>query len=205
MLQLKRSFRLAFALLFLAFWQTATAQDKAPRPDRSLAGQYKELIEKSNDYQGYKVINQNRLSAFKNSYMDTLNRERKKLAEARAKINEQSSTISSLKGDITSKDKNLAKSNALIDEVQLLGLSVSKSAYSTVMWGMVLILGAALAFVILRSTTYRKEAKYRIKLFEELSSEFQTYKTKATDKERKLARELQTERNKLDEMAGRYR
>ena len=41
------------------------------------------------------------------------------------------------------------------------------------------------------------------KLYSELEDEFKAYKTKAIDKEKKLARELQTERNKLDELLGR--
>lgn len=196
---------LLFFILLFGCFKNGLAQDTASVPDRSLAGQYKELIEKSSNYQGYKVIDQNRLASFRKNYMDSLSRERNKLTEAHSKIEDQSKVISGLKSDISSKDKNLAKSNALIDEVQLLGISVSKNAYSMVMWGLVLGLGLTLAFVLFQSTAYRKEARYRVKLFEELSSEFQAYKTKSTDKEKKLARDLQTERNKLDEMAGRYR
>lgn len=50
---------------------------------------------------------------------------------------------------------------------------------------------------------FKKEAYYRIHLFEELTEEFKNFKTKANEKEKRLARELQTERNALEEMLSR--
>ncbi|NNU34318.1 hypothetical protein HK413_09460 [Mucilaginibacter sp. S1162] len=71
------------------------------------------------------------------------------------------------------------------------------------MWGLVLIVGAIAGVVLARSGGARKEAAYRTTLYNELEEEFKTYKAKANEKEKKLARELQTERNKLDELTGR--
>ena len=64
-------------------------------------------------------------------------------------------------------------------------------------------LASSLIVVISRSAAYRREAKHRTELYSELEEEYKTFKTKANDKEKKLARELQTERNKLDELLGR--
>jgi hypothetical protein len=71
------------------------------------------------------------------------------------------------------------------------------------MWGLVIAFGLALLIVILRTGGAVREAKYRTKLYDELTEEFQAYKAKANEKEKKLARELQTERNKVDELMGR--
>jgi len=60
-----------------------------------------------------------------------------------------------------------------------------------------------LAIIILRSAKHIHEAKYRSTLYDEISQEYQNYKVKANDKEKKLARELQDERNKLDELKNR--
>ena len=46
----------------------------------------------------------------------------------------------------------------------------------------------------------KKEATYRIGLFDDLSKEFQSHKLKSNEKEKKLSRELQTERNRLEEL-----
>ena len=77
-------------------------------------------------------------------------------------------------------------------------MDMPKSTYNLIMWGLVVIFGAAAVFVIMRSGIYNREAKYRVKLYNELEEEYRNYKSKANEKEKKLARELQTERNKLD-------
>ncbi len=90
-----------------------------------------------------------------------------------------------------------------MDAVDLLGISVTKSGYNLIMWGLVLVFGITAIVVIARTGSYRREAKYRTDLYTELEEEYKTYKSKANEKEKKLARELQTERNKLDELLGR--
>ena len=71
------------------------------------------------------------------------------------------------------------------------------------MVGLVIGLAIALAIVIGTTAKHKYEARHRTELYEEIEEEFKTYKAKATEKELKLARELQTERNKLDELLGR--
>jgi hypothetical protein len=134
---------------------------------------------------------------------DTLNTERRKLAEAQSKLATQTKDINTLKTDVTTKDQTLSESNAKRDEISLLGISLTKSSYNLLMWGLVIAFGVIAAVVIARSGAHTREAKYRIKLYEELDEEYKTYKSKANEKEKKLARELQTERNKLDELLGR--
>ena len=71
------------------------------------------------------------------------------------------------------------------------------------MWGLVILFGALAILVFTRIGSYKHEAMYRTTLYSELEEEFKAYKVKANDKEKKLARELQTERNKVDELMGR--
>src|ERR1700754_543879 len=175
----------------------ATAQDSALVKDKSLNGQYQYLLSKLYHYQ------QPLASALWKNMRDTLNTERRKLAAAQAKLDAQNKDISSLKTDASTKDQTLPEANAKRDEISLLGISLTKASYNLLMWGLVIAFGAIAAIVIARSGAHSREAKYRIKLYEELDEEYKTYKTKANEKEKKLARELQTERNKLDELLGR--
>lgn len=196
-------------LLLTAFFLAANlavsqAQDTTEIIDRSLAGQYREIIQKSkNNAQGFKIVNPSRLSSFNKNFSDSLKQTRNKLNASQKKIAEQDKAITTLKADLSEKDQSLTESRSMVDEISMLGIPVSKSTYRWIMWGLVILLGGALAFVVFQSAGYRKEARYRIKLFSELSEEFQTFKTKASDKEKKLARELQTEKNRIDELLGR--
>jgi hypothetical protein len=165
--------------------------------DKSLHGQYQYLLTKVYNYQQPLVA-----ALFKN-YNDTLSITRKQLKEAKATLAEQTKTIDTLKTSATTKDQTLAESKAKVDEVSLLGMPLSKSTYNLIMWGLVIGFGAIAAIVIARSGSHSREASYRIKLYNELEEEYKAYKTKANEKEKKLARELQTERNKNDELTGK--
>ncbi|AYL98883.1 hypothetical protein [Mucilaginibacter celer] len=174
-----------------------TAADSALQKDKSLNGQYQYLLSKLYHYQ------QPLVAAFWKNAKDTLTIERRQLSEAKAKLAEQGKSVESLKTDATSKEQALNESNAKRDEIGLLGIPFTKATYNLVMWGLVIVFGVVAVIVIARSGAHSREAKYRIKLYEELDEEYKAYKAKANEKEKKLARELQTERNKLDELLGR--
>jgi hypothetical protein len=163
--------------------------------DKSLNGQYKYLLSKVYRYQ------QPLIAALWKNFTDTLNADHRKLADAQAKALAQTKTISELRLKADSVGKEQLTSKA--DDIDVLGLSLAKNTYSSIMWGLVIILGATAAVVIFRSGSLSREAHHRISLYNELEEEFKVYKSKTNEKEKKLARELQTERNKVDELMGR--
>ena len=57
--------------------------------------------------------------------------------------------------------------------------------------------------MIARSTKNVLEARHRTQLYDEISSEYQAYKSKTNEVQRKLARELQDERNIIEEMKAK--
>jgi uncharacterized protein HemX len=205
---------LPFLILFLmsgSFFKAA-AQDttKVAPPaaaiqvaDPSLKGQYEALLSKSKTYYTYKLINPVRLTAFYRSVADSIRKERSSSKSAQAKIKAQAATIDTLNNQIEGKENSLESTNAKVNEISFLGISFSKSTYNTIVWSIIIVLGLALAIVIIRSAKNIHEAKYRTELYEEVSKEYQTFKVKANEKEKKLARELQDERNKLDEYKNR--
>ncbi len=176
---------------------------------QNLNDQYKQVIEKSNSFKegniNYKVINENRLQTFAKNNLDSVAKYREQLLKINNNLKAQQSKINQLQNNINQKDKNLENSQAKLDEISLLGVSFNKSTYHTIVWTLVAGLFALLLFTAFKTAGYRKETNYRIKLFDELSEEFKAFKIKANDKEKKLARELQNEKNKIDEMAGRFR
>lgn len=171
--------------------------------DSSLKGQYGLLLSRSKSYYGFKLINPAKLAGFYRNVADSIHKERAGGKAAQARINEQAKTITTLNDQIKGKENSLASSNSKIDEISFLGMSFQKSTYNTLVWSLIIILALCLAFVIIRSAKNIQEAKYRTGLYEEVAQEFQTYKTKANEKEKKLARELQDERNKFEEYKNR--
>lgn len=173
----------------------------APAPDaatdKSLNGQYQYLLTKVYYYQ------QPLLNAFHKSIMDTLQQARGTVKTSQAKITAQAKLIDSLQNEIKSNDQTLSASNSRVDSINVFGIVLPKSTYNIIMWGLVVVFGVIAAIVIVRSGGYAREAKYRVQLYNELDEEYKTYKLKANEKEKKLARELQTERNRIDDLLGR--
>lgn len=192
------------ALILSLSAQGQTIQDSV-KADPSLKGQYQLILSKSKTLDGYKLVNPNRMSSFWQNVRDTLSTERRQLNSATRKIAEQEKSIADLKTQISGKESSLASTNAKVNEISFLGISFTKGTYNTIVWSLIIGLAAALTVVILRSAKHIHEAKYRSTLYEEVSQEYQNYKTKANDKEKKLARELQDERNKLEELKSRGR
>lgn len=176
--------------------QPVTAADSnaaALTADKSLNGQYQYLLTKVYNYQKPLV------SAFWKNVIDSMNVARRNLVNSQAKVAEQDKAMASMKAEAAAKEETVQRA----DEINFIGISMSKSAYNIIMWGLVVICAAAAIIVIARSGSLKHEATYRTSLYTELEEEYKNFKAKANEKEKKLARELQTERNKVDELMGR--
>lgn len=192
---------LIFASIFGGY--ANAQQDTTKTADPSLSGQYQFMLRKSKTLYGAKLINPERLNGLWKSVSDTLRKERKVLKEANTKISEQNIKLSKYEGQSNEASSLLKNSEQRENEIRFLGIAFTKSTYNMMVWSIIGILAIALLIVITRSTKNILEAKHRTELYEEINSEYQNFKAKANEKERKLARELQDERNKWDDANGR--
>jgi len=176
---------------------TAHAVPVPSYTDKTLNGQYQYLLSKVYHYQ------QPLISALWKNASDTLNANRTKLKGAVLQISTQTKEIDSLKSVLNNEGDALSTSNARRNGMDFFGLILPKTTYNLLVWGLIIALGIITAVIISRSAIYRREARYRTQLYTELEEEHKAFKAKANEKEKKLARELQTERNKLDELLGR--
>jgi hypothetical protein len=183
--------------------QQPGANQPLPQPttpavvDHSLEGQYNDILSHTYSYHVPPLV------AYHKSIMDSLNTEKRKFRDAQQRLIAQAKVIADLQGSVNGKDQSLTESANKQNQISFVGIPLSKGTFTLVMWALVIVLGGALAIVVYTSGSNRSEAAYRIKLYEELEDEFKAYKAKANDKEKKLARELQTERNKVDELMGK--
>jgi hypothetical protein len=171
--------------------------------DNSLNGQYEALLKNSWMQQGYKVIRPALLTTLWKSVNDSLSNHKKQLADARQKLVEQNKQLTELKKQSGSKSVSPERSTVAVAEMQILGMSMDVSTYNWIVWGTILALGLGLAAVLFTTTKNSLDAKQHKQQYEEISSEYQTYKAKAKEKEMKLARELQTERNTIEDLLAK--
>lgn len=193
-------YKIQLTLLLIAFISsTASAQ----KPGTTLPQQYIDVVVKSGNYNGFKEIRQDKIELFWKNIQDTLVKEKQLLNEAKARLGNVDQEIAKAKTATEQAEAAMAEAQARKDQINLLGIPMEKASYNMLMWGIVLLLVLALVFAIYRSKSAVTEARYRTGLFNDLTDEFQKHKVSANDKEKKLARELQTERNKLAELTGR--
>lgn len=176
-----------------------TPADPSQLNAKSLSNQYQYMLSKTLHFQ------QPLLAALWKNVSDTLAKERGNTRAMQAKLSADAKMIDSLKtaaANNTTKETSTSASTPS-DTISMFGIALSKSTYNMVMVSLVVGLAIALTIVILTTAKHKYEARHRTELYEEIEEEFKTYKAKASEKELKLARELQTERNKLDELLGR--
>src|SRR5690606_9610516 len=108
----------------------------------------------------------------------------------------QQREIDSQRAELINTHQELDRVNEEKDSITFLGVPFSKGGYMAFMWGLVGLLVLALVFFIYRykqSHTHTVEARNNLVTTEK---EFDAYREKALEKEQRLGRQLQDERNK---------
>ena len=179
-------------------------RDTVKNTDPSLNGQYQFMLSRTKtSADGYKMIARYRLDQLWKSVNDTLRKERAERKGLNQKLTEQEKTVSYLKTEISGKDASLTENTNKLNEIRFLGIPFEKGTYNIIVWSIIGVLAIVLIIVIARSGKSIAEAKHRTQLYNEVAEEYQIYKSKSVEKERKLARELQDERNKLDDLMNK--
>ncbi len=180
------------------------SRDSIKNTDPSLNGQYKFILSRTRtSAEGYKLISPNRLTLLWKNVTDTLRKERAERKNLQEKLSEKEKTITYLKTELSGKDESLNDRDDKLNEIKFLGIAFDKGTYNLIVWSVIGILAIALIVVIATAGKKIIEAKHRIQLYDEISEEYQTFKSKTVEKERKFARELQDERNKLDDLLNK--
>lgn len=169
-------------------------------PQNSVEEQFQALFEKSNNYQEYKVIKRTDFEKLWKNTSDFIRSKQEKDNKATSILKEKDLSIEKLKLDLLNKNTELEKAIQSKDEIALLGfIPLQKGAYNITICIIIGLLIAGCAFLFLRSQYAYKEAKDKRFLYDELSEEYKSFKARSHENEKKLARALQDERNKLAE------
>ncbi len=179
--------------------QTAVQTQKpaAPKPkpfpdDLNIAGQFDYAIEKSSNFQDYKVIKQAWVLKIKQNALDTLKILNTNLSSIRELADEKSEAIKSLQAELNAAQQEVKEKNSF----KFLGFMVSKAGYDSIMWsiiaGLVVALGVMLA-AFKRSYAVTNQTK---KDLNEVKDEYENYRKKALKSKEEAVRQLYDELNK---------
>ncbi|SKB41069.1 hypothetical protein SAMN05660776_1051 [Salegentibacter holothuriorum] len=186
------------SLLFILSVNVLTAQDSLATSN-FIEDEFDNLIESSNNYQGYKVVDYDALIELRDNTKRHVQELKNELQEEQSTIASQNEEIENLKNQLAETQEDLKRVNEEKDAIKFLGMPFSKGSYMAMMWGIVGFLILALLFFIYKfknSNATTKEARHRLN---ETEKEFDAYRAKALEKEQRLGRMLQDEKNKAKE------
>jgi len=189
-------------ILFNCFFSLAQAQtEPAPKPgNNTISRQYSAVLEKANTYQDYKVIKQASLDAFHRSVQDSLATVRKNLKQAQSKISEQQTQLGSLNQTLQGKEKTIQDIQYGNDRIAVLGMQVLKDRYIMTNWIIIGLLLVVATFAFIRFQMSNGVAVAARRDYEDVKQELESYRQKLLENKTSLGRELQTERNKIEEL-----
>ncbi len=168
--------------------------------EHNLQDRYALMKEKSETFSDYKVIKIGILDGVWKITMDSLQKEKTALAKASATITQMRSEVAKSEERVKQADASIAESDYERTHMKVIGIPMAKSFFVTFMFILVggLLIGAVTIMTSLR--VLRKSVKEKDLTIYGLTNEFDEFRKKALQKEMKISRELQDERNKLAAM-----
>ena len=182
---------------FLGFSQEAQqAEEIKDLTNGTISEQYDYIHKKSNNYQDFKVIKKEELRILKINVLDSLNEQKEAIRTYKTEINNRNNQISSDRQKMIAMDDKMTQTIQEKDSIIFFGSLISKGAYKSIMWGIVgalLLVSLIFAFRAFQNGIAKKEAKSALAVIQE---EFDIHTKRSLEREQKLNRALQDERNK---------
>lgn len=162
----------------------------------TLRERYGILKSKSQTFKDYKVIKESALDGVWKIIQDSIATKEANLDKARQNINTLNGELSQTKLALKEKEDSMAETLHASTHINVIGIDFSKGTFLTitglVFIGLILLTLSVLGRMKLLSKTVQ-ERKLAVNM---ITHEYEEYKRKAMEKQTKLSRELQDERNK---------
>lgn len=171
-------------------------EDKLSLTEGNVENQFEYVIQRSNNYQDYKVVKKVWLQQLKSHVMDSLNDVKSEVLKSAEVINQQAEELSQLKENLNNTKLKLDNTIAEKDSMQLFGLQLSKTGYSSLMWSIIAILLLLLLLFIYKFNASNSITNSTKNKLVEVEEEFEEHRRVALEREQKVRRQLQDEINK---------
>jgi len=193
----RNSYLLLFIFLFTTVYSQEQTDSGSPATmNGSLDQQFEYVLQKSNNFQEYKVVKKDFLLLLKKNSIDSSNRFKKELIAIKEQVASHDDEVKILKDTLTTTKVALEKLQSAQNNILFLGAPVSKTNYNLIMWGIVAALFLFLFLLFFQMRNAKASAKEAKEAIDKIESDFEDYKQKALEKEQKLGRQLQDEINK---------
>lgn len=162
----------------------------------TIENQFTDVIDKSNNYQEFKVIKKTKINALRKNILDSVVALEKTIETAYSEIEKQKTEISILTKNLATTQENLATSKEKEDGIEFFGMLTKKSTYNMILWSIIIGLLALLAFLFYKFKNSHAITKAAQLKLAETEGEFDAHRRKTLENEQQLRRKLQDEINK---------
>ncbi len=188
MIQMNRALIL-FSLIVITGWSNA----------QTLNDQFNTLKEDAGNYKQFKVIDEAALNNFWKTTMDSVRSLKNEKANLIGENSQKESNIRQLETTIDAKDDQIEALETQTSSISVFGAVMEKSTFIFISFFTIGALVVVLLLLLYQYKDNNKVAKEKVKAYDKLNNDFEEYKRNALEKQMKLRRDLQTERNKLEE------
>lgn len=180
------------------FGQSTTTRvpPKGSLTSGTIDSQFVYLYAISRTQNGIEHVRRANLEQIRKNVTDSISALTKEIADLKTKEGSQLATVGALTDSLGRVQSELLTARQEKDSFSFIGISLHKSTYSLIMWGIVVLLAAALATFIYRFNQSHVVTRDTKKAIADLQEEFDQHRKKAMEKEQKLKRQLQDEINK---------
>lgn len=199
---MKRTTILLICVLTVVGVSAQTANDALERDNQTLRERYLVMKNKSQSYQDYKVIKEFILEGMWKIVLDTMSAKQASIRQAHAEINKLNQELAENKNVLKAKEESMQDVLYASTHITVLGIDFAKGFFAGMVGIILLVLGLIIAVIYYTLKMMRRNMSEKVELMNSISSEYEDYKRKAMDKQTKLSRELQNERNKLQELGS---
>ncbi|MEK6780347.1 MAG: hypothetical protein AABY93_01490 [Bacteroidota bacterium] len=168
--------------------------------NNTLNERYHLMKSNSQTFQDYKVIKEFVLDGVWKIVMDSVKKQRLTIVQSHE-------TISQLEANLKSVELTLKKERESAAEVvygsihiSILGFDFRKSVFLTLLTFVFAGFVIVISFAIGNMNVMRTRMKEKMVIADVVSNEYEEFKRKTLEKQMKLSRELQTERNRIEEL-----
>ncbi len=191
-----------FSLFLICFTSLSYAQeqDSTAVEAKTIVDEYNLMIDESGSYQEYKVIKKTAISSFRDQLTQQKEAFENEIKTLEKEISSQSEEIKTLKMNLSSTESNLAEVEEQKNSMQFFGSNVNKSVFQSIVFGIIGALVLILLIVLIKFKANSSATKDAIESLERTEKEFEEYKHNALEKQQKLGRELQDQKNKLNKL-----
>lgn len=184
--------RIVLALTLLTFTTTVSAQPSK----KSIDDQFSSLINESNNWQGYKVVEKNKLIQLQARVLEATNQLESEIESNKAAFTAQKDSLNVITTKLATTDQALKEALDREDNLDVLGIPTSKSTFKLLVCIVIAGLLLVLAGLFIQFKKSYKDTKEAQKKLIDTEEELEDLKKRSLEREQKIRRQLQDEINK---------